>query len=126
MTEHTRANIAGPGFTDVCSLSSQEDIERGYATPDLSAIPTRLTSGSRRTPNQLTETRSIATDGFSVTDLDNNDSSAGQDLSRAEKVPTSDFEVGWDGDNDPVSPRNFSTTKKWLIVFVICISSFLV
>ena len=34
--------------------------------------------------------------------------------------------VEWDGENDPLSPRNFSTIRKWFIVSVIAAGSFLV
>ncbi|KAK5123537.1 hypothetical protein LTR85_002575 [Meristemomyces frigidus] len=41
---------------------------------------------------------------------------AGQD---AEK----EFEVSFDGDNDPLSPKNKSTLRKWLIVVIVSASS---
>lgn len=30
------------------------------------------------------------------------------------------YRVGWDGENDPMSPRNMSTTRKWAMVLVVC------
>ncbi|MCJ1395277.1 hypothetical protein MMC18_008161 [Xylographa bjoerkii] len=33
------------------------------------------------------------------------------------------FEVGWDGDDDPMNPRSMSTGRKWLIVLIVSSSS---
>ncbi|KAF5007706.1 hypothetical protein FDECE_5954 [Fusarium decemcellulare] len=33
------------------------------------------------------------------------------------------FQVGWDGDKDPMSPRNMSSLHKWAIVTIVCTSS---
>lgn len=34
------------------------------------------------------------------------------------------FIVSWDGgDDDPLSPRNLSKARKWVIVFVVCTAS---
>jgi len=37
-----------------------------------------------------------------------------------------DFLVQWDGDDDPLNPRSFSTARKWLIVLVVSLGSLLV
>lgn len=36
------------------------------------------------------------------------------------------FLVEWDGDNDPLDPRNFSATRKWFYVAVVAMGSLLV
>lgn len=33
------------------------------------------------------------------------------------------YEVGWDGDDDPLNPRNMHTARKWLITFTMAICS---
>jgi multidrug resistance protein len=33
------------------------------------------------------------------------------------------YEVGWDGDNDPMNPRNMHNAKKWLITFTMALCS---
>ena len=33
------------------------------------------------------------------------------------------FEVQWNGDHDPMNPRNMSKARKWIIVLVVCMSS---
>lgn len=46
-----------------------------------------------------------------------------------EDVPTAKdaFEVGWDdGDNDPLCPRSFNKSRKWMIVIIACLGSFTV
>jgi len=40
-----------------------------------------------------------------------------------EKDAAKDFEVRFEGDSDPMSPRNRSTAKKWLIVMILAASS---
>jgi len=34
-----------------------------------------------------------------------------------------EFEVGWDGDNDPMNPKSKSLAQKWLIVLILAASS---
>ncbi|KAF4966071.1 hypothetical protein FSARC_6197 [Fusarium sarcochroum] len=37
------------------------------------------------------------------------------------------FEVGWEnGDNDPLCPRSYNKTRKWIIVFIVSFASFCV
>lgn len=33
------------------------------------------------------------------------------------------YRVGWDGENDPSSPRSMSTTRKWMLVLVVCMAT---
>ena len=33
------------------------------------------------------------------------------------------FEVGWDGDDDPINPKNMNTAKKWLVVIMLALGS---
>ena len=33
------------------------------------------------------------------------------------------FEVAWDGDDDPMNPRSMRTSRKWLIVLIVSTSS---
>ena len=40
-----------------------------------------------------------------------------------EQGAAKDFEVKFDGDSDPMSPRNRSTARKWLIVVILAASS---
>lgn len=37
--------------------------------------------------------------------------------------PEKEFEVQWDGDNDPMNPRSMGKPRKWLIVLVLSTSS---
>lgn len=34
-----------------------------------------------------------------------------------------EFEVHWDGDDDPMNPRNMKTWRKWIVVLTVCMSS---
>jgi hypothetical protein len=45
-------------------------------------------------------------------------------LSDGEKAEASQpadeaFLVEWDGDDDPLNPRSFSSVRKWLIIFIV-------
>lgn len=42
-----------------------------------------------------------------------------QDLERREKS----FEVGWDGIDDPMNPKNLKPSRKWMIVIVLAFGS---
>jgi hypothetical protein len=62
--------------------------------------------------------------------LDDNSKTATPDTERADQKTQSppstekdSYEVSWEGDADPLCPRNFSTLKKWRIVLVICFVS---
>lgn len=37
--------------------------------------------------------------------------------------PEKEFEVHWDGDNDPMNPRSMSKPRKWLIVLILSATS---
>jgi hypothetical protein len=39
---------------------------------------------------------------------------------------TTDFLVGWDGDNDPMNPRSLPLARKWLYVVIVSVGSMLV
>lgn len=33
------------------------------------------------------------------------------------------YRVGWNGENDPMSPRSMSTTRKWTMVLIVCMAT---
>jgi len=33
------------------------------------------------------------------------------------------FEVKWDGENDPMNPRSWKTSRKWIVVIIVSASS---
>lgn len=37
--------------------------------------------------------------------------------------PEKEFEVDWDGDDDPMNPRSMNKLRKWLIVLTVSSSS---
>jgi hypothetical protein len=82
----------------------------------------------------VSRARSLARSQTSVTDfhgcysLDDGeevDGAAGEDLT-AKRTATDAYEVRWDGADDPLSPRNMSLARKWLIVVILSSCSFLV
>jgi hypothetical protein len=40
-----------------------------------------------------------------------------------ETSPEKTFEVGWDGPDDPLNPKNMATTRKWLVVVILAFGS---
>ncbi|ETI19259.1 hypothetical protein G647_09091 [Cladophialophora carrionii CBS 160.54] len=40
-----------------------------------------------------------------------------------ENSPEKDFEVGWDGPDDPMNPKNMTPTRKWLVVVTLAFGS---
>ena len=53
---------------------------------------------------------------------ESNGEAAGKNKTEEEPFDN-DYEVRWDGDSDPMSPRNFGNAKKWLIVLVVSAGS---
>lgn len=37
--------------------------------------------------------------------------------------PKTEYDVNWDGENDPMHPRSMSKARKWLIVWIVSFSS---
>ena len=54
-----------------------------------------------------------------VSDEEKRQGDEGTDGKESEKH----FEVGWDGEDDPLNPRSMSTGRKWLIVLIVSASS---
>ena len=98
--------------------------------PDFQFAPISTTPGlvSRQTsrPRSLTSTKSQRSyaggDGYThFKDEEEEDYSEPND--RASVDPEKEFEVKFDGDNDPDSPRSFNFLRKWLIVLINASSS---
>ena len=49
--------------------------------------------------------------------------SEGSPTPQEQTAPGEDFEVTWDGPNDPGNPKNMTKVRKWLIVTVVSTSS---
>lgn len=58
-------------------------------------------------------------DGYTRFSVDE-ENQAGQDIPEREKK---EFEVAWDGDDDPLNPRSRSLARKWLVVLIVSASS---
>ena len=51
------------------------------------------------------------------------DSEANKNESNGQDSEAKPFEVQWDGDDDPMSPKNMSKANKWVVVFLISAGS---
>ncbi|KAK6397736.1 hypothetical protein LTR65_004984 [Meristemomyces frigidus] len=80
-----------------------------------------------RSPIQQIRSRSSArshnsyTDGYSH--FDDGDEEKQNEVSAAGQDAEDEFLVTFDGDSDPLSPKNLSTLRKWVIVTIISASS---
>lgn len=65
---------------------------------------------------------------FSLDQEERNLDSADHRLEHSTGSPVieKDFIVAWDGEDDPMNPRSMKKSRKWVIVVIICTSSFCV
>ena len=76
---------------------------------------------SRSKPLSLHSSRSYGGgDGYGCM---TEDERAGDQEQNQPPDPEKEFEVHWDGDNDPMNPRSMSKPRKWVIVLIISASS---
>ncbi len=40
-----------------------------------------------------------------------------------DRKPKTEYDVDWDGENDPMHPRSMSKARKWLVVWIVSFSS---
>ncbi|EXJ88124.1 hypothetical protein A1O1_05052 [Capronia coronata CBS 617.96] len=106
------------------SASDISDLEKADTVPD--PIPTsRVTPTATAQQSGIWRSRSQATDGFGTYNLEEDDDQLDSILA-VQRTPTDAYEVRWDGKDDKLFPRNFSIARKWLIVSIVSLSSFLV
>ena len=95
-------------------------IEGAAATPDLSPArshPKRTTSGYRAS---IRRSRSYD-EGYGFTSMGEDEEAPKRE--GEERAPEKEFEVQWDGDNDPMNPRCMSKARKWMIVVIVSAGS---
>lgn len=96
----------------------QPTVSRGAG---LGRPSSRASSASKRTIGRIR-----SQNGYGISDeTDEKNNSPGDDQNGTpEKDP---FEVGWDGgDNDPMCPRSFKKSRKWMITLIVSCCSFCV
>ena len=96
--------------------SEEEEVPIGaVAVPD--SAPKRGFEGASAS---LQRSRSYG-NGYGCTTF-NEDEEATKDAEKGQD-PNKQFEVRFDGDSDPINPRAFSKTRKWLIVSIVSAGS---
>lgn len=85
-------------------------IEKAAATPNLSP----------KGPANLQRSRFYG-NGHARTTL-NDDGETTKDAEKGEE-PNKQFEIRFDGDSDPLNPRSFSKSRKWMIVAIVSAGS---
>ena len=88
------------------------------AAPDLSSP--RPTRSGGINPSSLQRSRSYG-DGHGYTAF-GEDEEAPTKTENGED-PEKEFEVQWDGDHDPMNPRNMSKGRKWIVVAIVSAGS---
>ncbi|KAI1616879.1 MFS transporter [Exophiala viscosa] len=113
------------------TAGSELQLEKAETAADRTYVPITTTTSNGRTVTRpaITKTRTGASvsDGYGVYNVDNGDEEdEGDNALAMKRTPTDAYEVRWDGKNDPMSPRNMSLARKWLITGILSFSSFLV
>jgi hypothetical protein len=68
----------------------------------------------------VSKSRSYGGDGFSCyTDDDSDEKLQEDDLEAGQAISEKHFEVRWEGENDPMNPKNFRILRKWASVIII-------
>lgn len=106
--------------------SRRRDVEKqdGFLKPGVPSTSAPLTpSVSRRSRpgSQLTPSRSFV-DGYSGY-FSNEDESEEPENTDSPVEEKDYIEVKWDGDDDPMNPRNMKTWRKWVVVFTLAFGS---
>lgn len=97
-------------------ISAEEEVSIGaVAVPD--SAPKRGIEGASAS---LQRSRSYG-NGYGCTTF-NEDEETTKDAEKGQD-PNKQFEVRFDGDSDPINPRSFSKTRKWLIVAIVSAGS---
>lgn len=125
------ADSIGDSLSSLSSHASQHagaDLEKAETARDTAYLPIQPSpSDARPGLRSLAKTRSSVTDGFASYALgDDEDDDEGGDTLAPRRTPTNAYEVVWEGRDDPMSPRNMSLARKWLIVAIVSSCSFLV
>ncbi|SMQ49541.1 unnamed protein product [Zymoseptoria tritici ST99CH_3D7] len=105
-------------------VSAARDREGDNSEKQYEAIRTNTRTGSQRPhPAPLRQTRSRSSarshrsyDGYTVDDRDH-------DGTNEEESSKNEFEVQFDGDSDPMDPKNRPEARKWLVVFIVSAGS---
>ncbi len=93
--------------------------EGAAAAPDLSPRPIHKRAASGH-PASLMRSRSYG-DGHGYTAYGEDEEVPPE--GEQETDPEKEYEVQWDGDDDPLNPRSFSKGRKWLIVSIVSAGS---
>lgn len=110
--------------TQVHEEKQGEEPREGNLSPDNNNEPIDLekadTRSRREDGGDLRQTNSYYSGRQSFVDEDEEDA---EPSPPQENVTEKPFEVQWDGDDDPMNPRNLKTWRKWIIVLTVSISS---
>ena len=102
----------------------QNDSEKAFKPVKARAERTEGTGSGQTPPSRsysLHTTRSYG-DGYGYTSFGDGEEPRVAD-GEQDGDPEKQFEVQWDGDNDPMNPRSRSKPRKWLVVLLVSTSS---
>jgi len=81
------------------------------------------TTSTRRSRATIHSTRSYVDGHGHYQGEDEEDRRSERPQEDVERAPEKDFEVGWDGPEDLMNPKNMSTWRKWLVVITLAFGS---
>ena len=93
-------------------------VEGGAAAPDLA--PQRSARSGGIKSSSLHRSRSYG-DGHGYTAFGDDEEAPAKNENGED--PEKEFEVQWDGDQDPMNPRNMSKARKWIVVAIVSAGS---
>lgn len=121
---YSRTNLEQPSNGTPAKAANKEQagvpVEGAKAAAILSPRPSHPNRSASGHPASLQRSRSYG-DGHGFTAYGEDEEAPPK--SEQETDPEKDYEVQWDGENDPMNPRTFSKARKWLIVLIVSAGS---
>ncbi|MCJ1351001.1 MAG: hypothetical protein MMC33_000983 [Icmadophila ericetorum] len=119
---------AGSGWSEALS-GNDDQTQEDEAPAEKQYLPIKNQETSQDSPQQPQRPRSHHSlarsysdgTGFHRASIEEVDMAAGDTANPTD--PEKQFEVRWDGENDPRNPRSMSNPRKWLVVLIVSMSS---
>ncbi|TKA61537.1 hypothetical protein B0A49_08178 [Cryomyces minteri] len=105
------SSVESPEASSVESEKSQSPLPREETERIIASLDDEKQQQGKRPSNEFEPIRTNEEEGYNVPDSDQ------------AVDPEREFEVKWDGDNDPMNPRSKSKLHKWIIVLIVSSSS---
>ncbi len=121
MTENGQADAAKKDA--FLNVPSQPPASLSLVSTNQSRSTARSRSQSRPRPSLYTTRSYVDAHGTYFTERQPETPVKEKSDVDVEKSPEKNFEVDWDGPDDPLNPRNMGTGRKWLVVIILAFGS---